>query len=91
VRAVRDVEVDLSKWGVLMSADGLRACALFGRYGPMHPYVQKVGVGNRATVRSRADSRSRDHVACAQARTIRVRAAALPSESITNQPPLQRL
>ena len=39
-------------------------------------------VGNRATVRGRAGSQPRDHMACAQARTIRVRAAALPSESI---------
>jgi len=49
-------------------------------------------VGNRATVRNRADSRTRDHMACAQARTIRVRAAALPSESLNHEPPpLQQL
>jgi hypothetical protein len=46
----------------------------------------------RATVRGRADSRARDHMACAQARTIHVRASALPSESINHEPPpLQRL
>jgi hypothetical protein len=42
------------------------------------PWRMALTVGNRGTVRSRADSRTRDHMACAQARTIRVRAAALP-------------
>jgi hypothetical protein len=52
----------------------------------------EVCVGKRATARSRAYSRTRDHMACAQARTIRVRAAALPSRSINHEPPpLQRL
>jgi hypothetical protein len=52
------------------------------------PTKEKIAsVGNRATVRSRADSRTRDHMACAQARTIHVRAAALPSQSINHEPP----
>jgi hypothetical protein len=46
-----------------------------------YQYTKNIRVRNRATVRSRADSRSRDHMACAQARTISVRAAALPSQS----------
>jgi len=47
--------------------------------------IARKAVGNRATVRSRADSQRRDHMACAQARTIRVRAAALPLESIKSR------